>query len=233
MGTRNSTLIKVNGEYKVAQYGQWDGMPDSLGKNILKVLRTADLVALKNRVSALKHGAVADSNPEWKTYLALSRKHDEEQSNALGNKALKDDARYEAYHKLRESHRNIMLKTPSFRWSRDCGGANIIKMLLDPELKFKTVAVFTKFVADSLFCEWAYVIDLDTNTFEVFQGFNQTPLGEGDRFHFLQENGELEYYPCRLVVSFPLDNLPTDDDFVALADPEEEEETSAPETAGV
>lgn len=26
MGTRNLTIVYSNGEYKVAQYGQWDGI---------------------------------------------------------------------------------------------------------------------------------------------------------------------------------------------------------------
>ena len=44
------------------------------------------------------------------------------------------------------------------------------------------------FAQDSLFCEWAYVIDFDTNTFEVFKGFNRTPLTEGERFYKADKN---------------------------------------------
>ncbi len=214
MGTRNSTLIKVNGEYKVAQYGQWDGMPSGRGKSILKLLRTADLEKLKNRVTGLVKGEANEKSKEWKDVL----KADEFDYT--------DEARKISY----EEKFARKLKNPGFRFHRDCGGDGIIRMLLDDTLKFKDVALGVNFVADSLFCEWAYVIDLDANTLEVFSGFNMTPLTDDDRFHVLQENGKLEYYPCRLVISLPLDNLPTDDEFVALAEPEEE---SAPDPVGV
>lgn len=39
MGTRNLTIVHSNGEYKVAQYGQWDGYPEGLGVQLLKYLK--------------------------------------------------------------------------------------------------------------------------------------------------------------------------------------------------
>lgn len=31
MGTRNLTAVYLDGQYKVAQYGQWDGYPEGQG----------------------------------------------------------------------------------------------------------------------------------------------------------------------------------------------------------
>lgn len=31
MGTRNPTAVVLDGEYKLAQYGQWDGFPSGQG----------------------------------------------------------------------------------------------------------------------------------------------------------------------------------------------------------
>ena len=39
MGTRHLTAVYQNGEYKVAQYGQWDGYPDGQGLICLEFLR--------------------------------------------------------------------------------------------------------------------------------------------------------------------------------------------------
>ena len=39
MGTRNLTAVYIDGEYKVAQYGQWDGYPEGQGMTALTFLR--------------------------------------------------------------------------------------------------------------------------------------------------------------------------------------------------
>lgn len=36
MGTRNLTAVYLDGQYKVAQYGQWDGYPEGRGGLIWK-----------------------------------------------------------------------------------------------------------------------------------------------------------------------------------------------------
>lgn len=75
------------------------------------------------------------------------------------------------------------------------------------------------FALDSLFCEWAYVIDLDAGNFEVYQGFQVQPHTLG-RFASRPVNdrvvGGEKYYPIALVASWPLSALPDDDTFLAL-----------------
>ena len=87
-------------------------------------------------------------------------------------------------------------------------------MIIDSEKPLK-LCDETVFVADSLFCEYAYVIDLDKNTFEIYTGFNKERLSENDRFFFLQEEGK-EYYPVKLLKSYSLSELPTKDELIAL-----------------
>lgn len=66
------------------------------------------------------------------------------------------------------------------------------------------------FAGDSLFCEWAYVVDLDANRLEIFRGFNKQPLSESERFASAPRGDTGVYYPVRFVASWPLDAVPDD-----------------------
>lgn len=120
--------------------------------------------------------------------------------------------------------------------SRDTG-CNILAMVRDSETPL-VLRNESDFAADSLFCEWAYVIDLDKGTFEVFKGFNQSPLDPSDRFFYLTEKALADknyrsepYYPVRLVKSYPLDELPSTKQFARdfnNRDEEEDDEETSP-----
>lgn len=71
----------------------------------------------------------------------------------------------------------------------------------------------SSFPTDSLFAEWGYVVDLDARALEVYVGFQRAPHGEG-RFASPTPNDD-DYYPVRLLKSWPLTELPTADEFVA------------------
>ena len=72
-----------------------------------------------------------------------------------------------------------------------------------------------EFAADGLFCEWAWVIDLDKRTFEAYEGFGKEPLTESDRFYFLKDLEEDGYSAVKLMATWGLDELPSDEDFLA------------------
>lgn len=56
------------------------------------------------------------------------------------------------------------------------------------------------FIKDSLFCEYAYIINLDTNELEFWVGFQKTPC-EYNRYGTSASDG---YYPCKMVSSYPI-----------------------------
>lgn len=57
------------------------------------------------------------------------------------------------------------------------------------------------FIKDSLFCEYAYIVNLDDNCLEFYVGFQKTP-DEINRYGTEKVDG---YYPCRMVACYPLD----------------------------
>jgi hypothetical protein len=76
------------------------------------------------------------------------------------------------------------------------------------------------FCKDSVLCEWAYVIDFDLNTFEVYEGGNKTPLKKNARFYydgfFAGSTWGNKYYPVCLKALWKLSNLPLDENFENL-----------------
>lgn len=65
------------------------------------------------------------------------------------------------------------------------------------------------FAKDSLFCEWAYVIDLDREVVEVYKGFQNAPHASG-RFaggEGQESFGGTRYYPVKLVREVTFETL--------------------------
>lgn len=87
----------------------------------------------------------------------------------------------------------------------------------------------SKFPGDSLFAEWGYVVDFDDERFEVYRGFQKEPHEKG-RFASmpLEVRGGGSnidtYYPVALISSWPLAELPSDEDFLAAVNPETDDD---------
>jgi hypothetical protein len=75
------------------------------------------------------------------------------------------------------------------------------------------------FPADSLFAEWGYVVDLDTEVFEVYRGFQTQPHSKG-RFANRGEGTRsalgTEYFPVAKIRSWAFHELPTAEEFTAV-----------------
>jgi hypothetical protein len=69
------------------------------------------------------------------------------------------------------------------------------------------------FLIDSLFCEWAYIVNLDTKKLEIYKGFNQNPSRRGryaskiEQFQLEKREASERYYGVVLVGEIPLDML--------------------------
>ena len=72
------------------------------------------------------------------------------------------------------------------------------------------------FAIDSLFCEWAYVINLDDGLLEAYEGFQKAPHANGRFADRGPSQGVVhEYHPVALRGSWPLHDLPSDEAFLA------------------
>ena len=198
MGTRNLTIVHKNGEYKVAQYGQWDGYPEGLGVTLLNFLKNVNMDSFRNAIDN----------------VSFYTKEEIDEVNKTIDEIRKD--------------------IPNYSWqkdfpqlSRDTGG-DILNLIT-----FKGVNKVNNsidFAADSLFCEWAYVIDLDINKFEVYKGFNHEELNSDERFYFLEDKRDKDnivgkdYHPIKFVKSYDLNNLPDENIFIAELTPDDEDE---------
>jgi hypothetical protein len=66
-----------------------------------------------------------------------------------------------------------------------------------------------KFIEDSLFCEWGYIINLDGRCLEIYTGFQHEPNSKGNRYQVGKpEKGRTyEYYACELFTTIPLKDI--------------------------
>lgn len=112
--------------------------------------------------------------------------------------------------------------------SRDVGGE-----ILDKVLSATDEIVLCdsyEFASTSLWCEWAYVIDLDQDQLEVYKGFHEGPAPDGERFAVFNDKAKenasavrTQYGPVRLAKIYPFDALPSNSIFLADLTDEEED----------
>jgi hypothetical protein len=183
MGTRHLTCVFMDNEYKVAQYGQWDGYPTGAGEDIIKFLENCDLIKFRDKLTKVRFTNDKDQEEVDKFLVSIGAKNgwmDMEQSKEF-------QKRY--YHLSRDR------------------GSEILDIIYKTRKKLALDNII-EFAYDGLFCEWVYVINLDDNTLEIYKGCNKEPLSKDERFYNGDKPNEDGYYPARLFKKYPLDKLP-------------------------
>ncbi len=200
MGTRHLTVVQHGGEYKVAQYGQWDGYPEGQGAVILQFLH--EQFEPERFIGHLAQCEVVTGD------------HIKELHAKLGADPDSDFVSYDISQKFAEKHPSL---------SRDTG-AEVLSYIQEGPVK---LFLDLEFAGNSLMCEYAYVLDLDKKTFEVYRGFNTENKDPNGRFSHLESytaGSGSTYYPVSLWHSFDLKNLPAPEEFLATFAEEEEAE---------
>ena len=138
MGTRNLTMVIKGGKTRVAQYGQWDGYPSGQGATILNFLKTHDLDVFSMQLEKIRF---SNDEDEKKKQLFF---------DSIGcSSGWMDMNQAELYHKA----------YPYL--SRDIGG-KILELIYNSTDEEIVLVDSSDFANDGLFCEWGWVVNLDT-----------------------------------------------------------------------
>jgi len=204
MGTRNLICVYYKGRFVVAQYCQWDGYPEGQGVTILKFLwKSGNIELLKEGLQyivTLTQEGVNELHNAVRQELE-SQPRDPEAENL----------RYGSFHISSRVDQKMFSLWPSL--SRDTG-AKILEIITQATAEKNVYIVQDlNFANDGLFCEWAYVVDLDQNTFEVFGGYETKQKAPTTRFN---DVGDTQDTVPALIKSFSFSQLPTtEDEFIA------------------
>lgn len=179
MGTRGLLVVVKDGAFKVAQYMQFDSYPEGVGSATFNFIKNEMTPQFRYKVDLVKELSDSEVEDRWK------------QAGADGSGLVSMDV----VERFNVSNAHL---DRSF-------GAKILSYIQNADLP--EVYLSTSFAADSLFCEWAYVIDLDNDILEVYKGFNKIPLLSDERFKSFDSLSRDEYYPVRLVTKTPFSEI--------------------------
>lgn len=207
MGTRGLTIVVKDGKTRVGQYGQWDHYPGGQGLTVLEFART--------------NLSTAEGREAFSKKLGLARfieegEHGKLWADVIGSSMPADGmVSVDKSEKFGKAYPSLSRNT----------GAEILNVILNATEEVP-LQDQTEFATDSLYCEWAYVVDLDACALEVYRGFNTDGVKEGERFsHLFHEKAHCQYYPIRLAAKFSLLDLPSEESFLAhpaFKDPDRE-----------
>lgn len=212
MGTRGFVGVVIDGTVK-ASYQQYDSYPSGVGVEVLGWLRDSGEFTIDHARKQARDLRMVDEN---------------------------DTPSAEEFEQYASTHQNVSTGEDWYSLLRGNQGD------LGAILRTGVATDMADFPIDSLFCEWGYLVDLDAETLEVYEGFQKTlpkegrwagrPTAEEDAEAYKQhladcaENGRepwrpevSEYKAVERVAVYPLDSLPSDDDFVGKLEPREAE----------
>lgn len=190
LSTRGFLSFVADGPAKTV-YVHSDAYPSGLGFDVLQWLRSAPLDAAADAVRALR---VAPETPPTAEDLERLRDYYNPHVDTL------DPETYE-----RRTHAT---------WYQALRGT-----MGDPALILEAgVVEDMPEQPSSSASHYGYVADFGAGVFEAYEGCQKSPHTDG-RFARTEPN-EDGYYPARLVASWPLDKLPTDDEFFAAFETE-------------
>lgn len=178
MSTRGLYGLRKNGIDKCT-YNHSDSYPDWLGKEILEFCARNSIEKLSRLFDNIE--IVSEGSTPTEEQIEICKK--------AGYVNLSVSSRNETdwYCLLRNLQGNFNAYT---------------KCIEDNTKVFMTNG--SDFIQDSLFCEYAYIINLDDEVLEFYEGFQKEPQVDNRYGTTPDDNG---YYPCKLSFTIPLDEI--------------------------
>ncbi|PGH06934.1 hypothetical protein AJ79_06407 [Helicocarpus griseus UAMH5409] len=190
MGTRSLICVFYKGRFVVAQYTQFDGYPEGQGLTILKFL------VVPGNITRLTNGLENITLPSKEEIEEIYEKVNKLEREEELAKEKAGDFSFYSINKMKTLYPSL---------SRETGG-DILEVIASstPEKKVP-LSLFLEFANDGLFCEWAYVVDLDNEVFEIFGGAQKKADATNKRFNDVgKENDSVPAF----VKSFSFNDLP-------------------------
>ena len=178
MGTRGAYGFYKDGQNKLT-YNHFDSYPEGLGNTVVDFCRATSRKEMDDIFDRII--LVHDTN------LAVHKPTQEqiEECERYFDNRVSTGQKTEWYALLREAQGNLDAYKHGLRY------------MIDNE----------RFMQDSLFCEWAYVINLTDGLLEVYRGFQKTPQNNRYLMPFCFEEDD-DYFNVALLVAYPLDGIP-------------------------
>jgi hypothetical protein len=201
MGTRHLVCVVLDGELKIAQYGQWDGDPTGAGDTIVRfVLKKLKQKKFCRALRACSWYPASFDGDNIRT--DFNKQPELDRSTGASIMEYVQDGFYPNLLKHQNSSNRDL------PYAGEPGERRLVRRLVDSR----------GFAGDSLFCEWGYVLDMDSSTLEVYKGFQKKPHGSGrfiDTFIRADRRESDQYYPIKLIRKYYFSAL-TDSTMVLL-----------------
>lgn len=201
MGTRHLICVFYRSRFVVAQYGQWDGYPEGQGMKVLAFLRSTDNIDKFKQ--GLEHAYTPTDAEVEEVSQAIAKLEREYLDTAVAAGVAPP---------AKELSERTQALCPSL--SRDTS-AEILEVVANATAGAPVpIRLGLEFIHDGLFCEWAYVVDLDAEVLEVFNSIEEEHEGSSQRFKDVP--GAVKNEVPSLVKAYAFAELPaTDDEFLA------------------
>jgi len=191
MGTRGLIGFYKDKTTK-AMYNHWDSYPNGLGRDVLRAIKGRTTKELNDTFDRIILVVEHKTRPT---------KEQIEECKEFNNLEVGEDIMEHSYAMKRriDDWYNLL---------REAQGR--LDYYIDGKLRYMIDS--KDFIKDSLFCEWGYIVNLDTNELEVWRGFQKT---SNKNRYSIDKPDDSGYYSCDIMTKFPLSDLPLEDKFVA------------------